>query len=104
VLTYSPEGGSAEYSPKAYIKPGGPPAVSVQVQPLEKDRLSLVIHYYSDQSSKLQRFSCTGQLAEIESQVQTEAREQRIPERVWDLVQVALGRIRTLNPMPKQQP
>jgi len=83
--------------PKGFMKPGGPPAVSVEAQPLEKGRLNLVVRFYADNSSKLEQRSYEGALDDIEQQLHAHAREHRLPENVVDLVDVALKRIRKLN-------
>jgi C-terminal processing protease CtpA/Prc len=84
-------------TPKGFIKPGGPPAVTIQLQPMDKGRLNLVLSFYSNNSGKMERLAYNGQLEDIEHQIQTDTRAQRLPERVQDLVEVALRRVRTIN-------
>jgi len=84
-------------TPKGFLKRGGPPAVTIQFQPLEEGKLNFLLSFYSDQSGKLERLTYTGQLGDIEKQIQTDAKSQRLPDRVQDLVEVALKRVRTLN-------
>ena len=84
-------------APKALIKPGGPPAVTIQFQPMDNGRLNLVLSFYSDNSGKMESLAYRGALGDIEQQIHTDAREKRLPERVQDLVEVALRRVRTIN-------
>ncbi len=84
-------------TPKSYLKPGGPPAITIQVQPLEEGQLSLVLTYYSANSGKLESLTYDGTMENIESQIHSDAREQRMPDRVQDLVEVALKRVRYIN-------
>jgi hypothetical protein len=81
-------------APKSYLKAGGPPAVTVQVQPLDDGQLNLVLTFYSANSGKLESLTCDGTIENIESQIHSYARDQRLPERVQDLVEVALKRVR----------
>jgi hypothetical protein len=88
----------SEYlTPKGLIKPAGPPAVTIQLQPMENGRLSLVLTFYSDNSGKMERLAYNGRLGDIEQQIQTDARVKRLPDRVKDLVDVALKRVRVIN-------
>jgi hypothetical protein len=88
----------SEYlTPKGFIKPGGPPAVTIQLQPMDNGRLSLVLTFYSDNSGKMERLAYNGHLGDIERQIQTDARAKRLPDRVQDLVDVALRRVRVIN-------
>jgi hypothetical protein len=82
--------------PKSVLKPGGPPAVAIEAQPLQGGKLKVRLVYYS-QSGKLQQVSCSGSLSEIEQQVRQLGRQNQMPARVQDLVDVALRRIRALN-------
>jgi hypothetical protein len=88
-------------NPKAAAKGGEPPAVTIQFQPMDHGRLNLVLTYASAVTGKMERLAYIGQLAEIERQIQTDFREQRLPERVQDLVEVALERVRTINESQK---
>src|SRR5438270_6277829 len=38
------------WSPKALLKPGGPPAVTIHLQTMSSGRLNLILSYYSDNS------------------------------------------------------
>jgi hypothetical protein len=87
--------------PKGSLKPGGPPSVTMQLQPLESGRLRLVLTFYSDNSGKMERLPYSGQLGEIERQIQKDSLERRLPERVQDLVEVALKRVRAINQSQK---
>jgi hypothetical protein len=87
-------------APKGTLKPGGPPAVTIQLQPLDNGKLSLVLTFYAD-NGKMERFPYVGQLSDIERQIQKDNRDQRLPERVQDLVDVALKRVRVINQQQK---
>jgi hypothetical protein len=86
---------------KGLTKPGGPPAVTIHLQPMDDGQLSLVLIYYSDKSGKLERLSYKGPLGDIERQIHTDAGAKRLPDRVQDLVEVALQRVRTINQSQK---
>jgi hypothetical protein len=79
---------------KGAIKPGGPPAVAIECTYLDGDKLQLILGYYSQASSKLQTLTCTGSLMEIEQQV----REHQLPDRVEELVDVAIKKLRRSSP------
>src|SRR5262249_31087370 len=55
--------------PKGVLKAGGPPAVTIQLQPLDNGRLSLVLAFYADNSGKLERLTYDGRLGEIERKI-----------------------------------
>jgi hypothetical protein len=79
------------------IKPGGPPAVNIEAQRLEGERLQITFTYYSPGTGKLERVTCSGSLAQIENEVRELGKQNRMSSRVQDLVDVALRRIRALN-------
>ncbi len=83
--------------PKGMIRPDGPPAVSVAAEPLAGGKLRVTFLFYSDGTGKLERVTCSGSMTEIQSQVRTLGRSNRIPTGVQALVDVALDRIRSLN-------
>jgi hypothetical protein len=91
------EDGKEHLMPKGLIKPGGPPAVTIQFQPVDNGRLNLVLSFYSDNAGKMESLAYNGPLGDIEQQIHTDAREKRLPDRVQDLVEVALKRVRTIN-------
>src|SRR5262245_23625556 len=63
------EGNSKVYStPKSFLKPGGPPAVSVQCQPKDNGKLDITILYYANNSGKLDSLSLSGALGDIETE------------------------------------
>jgi C-terminal processing protease CtpA/Prc len=93
---------SAEAYAKSSLKPGGPPAVSVQAQPQKDGKLNVTIFYYPENSSKLESLNCQAPVQDIERQFHDLATEKRVPEHVQDLVDVALRRLRELN-VPKQK-
>jgi C-terminal processing protease CtpA/Prc len=82
---------------KGAIKPGGPPAVTVEAQRLEGGRLQITFSYYSHGTGKLERVTCSGSLGDIENEVRELGKQNKMPSRVQDLVDVALRRIRVLN-------
>jgi hypothetical protein len=88
---------AADPLPKGLLKAGGPPAVSVEAQPLDAGKLRVVLHFYSPRSGKLERVTCSGSLVQIEDDVRKMGEQNRMPARVQDLVDVALKRIRALN-------
>jgi hypothetical protein len=83
----------ADAGPKAILKPGGPPAVTVEAKPLEGNRMSVTFKYYANGGSKLEQIECTGSLDEIKKQVQGRG----MPPRVQDVADVAIERLRVLN-------
>ena len=89
-----PEGAN---EPRGYLKPDGPPAVSVQAQPMPGGQFNVTILFYGDNSAKLTKLTCTGSIPEIQQQVQGHAEEQRLPERIRDLVVVAIDRLRAIK-------
>jgi hypothetical protein len=83
--------------PKGLLKAGGPPAVTVEAQPLTDGKLRVVFRFYSPNTGKLERVTCSGSLRQIEDEVRQLGDNNRMPARVQDLVDVALKRIRALN-------
>ena len=90
-LTLHISGKTLAQTPKAILKPGGPPTVSVEAKPLDGNRMSVTFKYYANGGSKLERVECTGSLDEIKEQVR------RMPPSVQDLADVAIERLRVLN-------
>jgi hypothetical protein len=84
--------------PKAMLKAGAPPAVNVEAQPMGQNKLKVVLTFYSNSNGKLEQVTCSGSLGEIEAEVRQLGRQKRLPPRVQDLVDVAMKRIRDLNP------
>ena len=60
----------ASDSPRAALKRVGPPAVSVEAQRLEGDRLQITFTYYAHGTGKLEQVKCSGSLSQIEGEVQ----------------------------------
>ena len=88
----------SEYlAPKGTIKSEGPPSVSIQLQPMDNGRVHLVLTFYSTNSGKMERLAYDGPLADIEQQIHIDARDKRLPDRVQDLMEVALQRARTIS-------
>lgn len=81
----------ANTTPKSTVKSSPPPVVEVECTLLDGGRLRIVLLYYSESTSKLETVTCSGLLPEIETQV----RDQQLPPRVRELVDVALKRLRT---------
>jgi hypothetical protein len=77
-------------APKGTIKQGDPPAVAIECTVLDGGKLAIKLQYYSESNSKLETVSCNGSLPEIEQKV----REQRLPSRVQEMVDVAFKRLR----------
>lgn len=89
------------------VKPGGPPAVTVEAEPREGGKLNVTFFYFSDQTGRQERVTCSGTLPEIEKQVRDLGEQRQMPVRVQNLVDVALERIRVLNrpePASKEGP
>jgi hypothetical protein len=83
--------------PKGLLKPGGPPAVSVEAEALDGGKLRVTFTFYSDGKGKLDRLTCSGSLTEIQRQVRSLGENREIPPRVEDLLDVALKRIQDLS-------
>jgi hypothetical protein len=88
--------------PTAMLKPGGPPAVTVEAKPLEGKRMSVTFTFYSTGASKLERVTCQGSLEEIQQRVKDLAQQNRMPPRVRDLADVAIERLQVLNAPAKK--
>lgn len=93
----SGKSGMSGDSPRAALKRVGPPAVSVEAQRLEEDRLQITFTYYAHGTGKLERVKCSGSISQIESEVRELGKQNRMSVRVQDLVEVALRRIRVLD-------
>jgi hypothetical protein len=90
--------------PTALLKPGGPPAVTVEAMNLAGEKLSVIFTYYSKEAGKLERVTCSGSLDDIKHQVKDLARQQRMSPRVHDLADVALERLRVIHSRPEKIP
>ena len=75
--------------PKSLFKPGGPPAVSVEVKPIPAGGMEVNL-FYLNQTNKVERHALHGSLEEIERQVTELARAGQMPENIQDLVSLAL--------------
>jgi hypothetical protein len=86
--------GPGDHAPVApgVAKPGGPPSVSVAATPLDDGRMRVTIEYYQEGTGRLRTIACEGRTAEIDHKVRS------LPRRERKLVEVALARIRALNP------
>jgi hypothetical protein len=80
---------------KSLFKPGGPPAVSIEIKPPRADGGMEVHLFYLNQANKMNHRALQGSLADIERQVGDLAREGQMPENIHDLVSLALKRLRT---------
>jgi PDZ domain len=80
---------------KSLFKPGGPPAVSIEIKPVKADGGMEVHLFYLNQANKMNHRALQGSLGEIESQVAELARQGQMPENIHDLVSLALKRLRT---------
>jgi len=83
-------------SPRPALKPVGPPAVDVEAQRLESGKLQITFTYYQG-TGKLERVKCSGSITDIETAVRVLGKQNRMPSRVQDLVEVALRHIRVLD-------
>jgi hypothetical protein len=84
-------------SPKAMLKPEGPPAVAVHAKNLDSGKMSVTFTYYSKHSSKLESVTCSGSLDEIKKKLKDVGEQKQMPSRVQDLADLALDRLRVLN-------
>jgi hypothetical protein len=89
-------------APKAMLKPGGPPTVSVDAKPLQGNQLKVTFTFFAN-GSKLERVNCSGSVDEIKKQVKDLGQQKRIPQQVEDLADVVLERLRVLNSQPKKE-
>jgi C-terminal processing protease CtpA/Prc len=83
--------------PKSLFKPGGPPAVSVEIKPLAAGALEVNLFYLST-SNKMERRQLQGSLETIEHDVADLAQKGQMSDNVHDLVSLALKRLRTKAP------
>src|SRR5262249_59811012 len=83
--------------PKGVAKLGGLPDVTIKADVLDKNKLAVTLIYFRDDSGKRESVTVTGSHAEACQQVDDLARNRRMPQRVHDLVEVALKRLRGLN-------
>jgi membrane-associated protease RseP (regulator of RpoE activity) len=86
--------------PKGWIKPDGPPAVSIEAESLASGKMQVTFLFYCTGKGKLERLTCTGSLDEIEQQVRALGTQNQMPRDVQELVGVALRRLRNLNIRP----
>jgi hypothetical protein len=80
--------------PKSLFKPGGPPAVSVEVKPLPAGAIEVNL-FYLNTSNKMERRQLQGSLETIASEVDDIAFKGQMSDNVHDLVSLALKRLRT---------
>jgi hypothetical protein len=83
--------------PKAMLKPGGPPAVTVEAKSLQGDRMKVTFTFFANGSSKLEHVNCSGSVDEIKRTVKDLGQQKRMSREVQDLADLALERIRVLN-------
>jgi hypothetical protein len=93
----SPSADNRYAPPKSLFKPGGPPAVSVDVKPLASGNLEVSLFYLSP-ANKMKRQVLQGSLPDIERQVWVLTEHGEMSENVHDLVSTALKRVRTKPP------
>jgi hypothetical protein len=86
-LKIAPDGPSVAQVPSRVTLP----SVSVAAVPLTGGQMKVTIAYPKGQSGQLNKFTCQGASAEIDSAVE------KLPARERDLVRAALQRIRELN-------
>lgn len=85
---------------KSLFKPGGPPAVSVEIKNLPQGSMAVNL-FYLNSANKMERHALTGSLNDIERQVGTLAENGQMPANIHDLVALALQRVRTKGPSQK---
>ncbi len=96
-------GAEAAYTPpRSLFKPGGPPAVSVEVKPLPAGGMEVNL-FYLNRLNKMERHALSGSLDDIERRVAELAEHGQMPDNIHDLVAVALRRLRSKStpPSPK---
>jgi PDZ domain len=96
-LTLSAAATTVYAPPKSLFKPGGPPAVSVEIKPLSAGNMEVNL-FYLNEANKLDRRALRGSLDEIERQVSELAMMGQMPENIHDLISLALKRARTKGP------
>jgi len=95
LIVAQPSAKDASYTPpKSLFKPGGPPAVSVEIKPLSAGGLEVNL-FYLNQANKMERRALNGSLESIERQVADLAKNGQMPANIHDLVAPALERLRT---------
>ena len=83
--------------PKSLFKPGGPPAVSVQIKPMSAGTLEVNL-FYLNPSNEMERHALHGSLADIERQAADLAEQGQMSANIHDLVALALQRARGKAP------
>jgi len=86
---------AADLPAASLIKPSGPPAVNLEVAPLENDRMKITFTYYAGGMSKLHSFTCEGTVDEIALQLNKQ--RATFPGQVQELLDVAVERIRMMK-------
>jgi hypothetical protein len=95
LIVAQPSAKDASYTPpKSLFKPGGPPAVSVEIKPLPAGGMEVTL-FYLNQANKMERRALNGSLESIERQVSELAKNGQMPANIHDLVAPALERLRT---------
>jgi membrane-associated protease RseP (regulator of RpoE activity) len=89
----SPQSVDSYMPPKSLFKPGGPPAVSVEIKPLPGGGMEVNL-FYLNEANKMDRRALHGSLAQIERQVGDLAQQGQMPADIHDLVALALKRLR----------
>ncbi len=88
--------------PTAMLKPGGPPAVTVEAKPLQGNLMSVTFTYFANKTGKLEQVQCSGSVDEIKHTVKDLVRKNSMSSQVQDLADLALERIRVLNSSSKK--
>ena len=89
----SPRSADNYMPPKSLFKPGGPPAVSVEIKPLVAGGMEVNL-FYLNQANKMDRQALHSSLEQIEHQVADLAQQGQMSADVHDLVSLALKRLR----------
>jgi hypothetical protein len=94
LIVAQPSSADGSYTPpKSLFKPGGPPAVSVEIKPLAEGRMEVNL-FYLNTANKMERRALQGSLEAIERQVDDLAKNGQMPANIHDLVAPALERLR----------
>jgi hypothetical protein len=81
-------GASADEPPRGTAKSSRPGAVNIAATPLGGNSMKVTVEYYDERAGRIRSVPCSGTPEEIDSQLL------KLPNRVQDLVKVALRRLR----------
>jgi hypothetical protein len=92
----APSADHAYVPAKSLFKPGGPPAVSVEINPLTAGDVDVNL-FFLNPSNKMERHALHGSFEQIELQVTGLAQRGQMSENIHDLIALALKRARDKN-------